>query len=152
MYIDSYLNLIYILCLPFLFCFLLNLYSDNTLLTYGQYVWPNGQVGHCKPYTKEAAQALEKLKTNAARQAAVNAATAKEAPVGKIIAGGALAAGVPAGMAAEYSYYADTRKKAEEERRKREEEKQRKREEVRRRTIDEAKEREAAVAKAMAAK
>lgn len=29
------------------------LYNDNTLLTYGQYIWPNGQVGHCKPYTKE---------------------------------------------------------------------------------------------------
>lgn len=29
-----------------------NLYQDNTLLTYGQYVWPNGQPGHCKPYTK----------------------------------------------------------------------------------------------------
>jgi len=30
---------------------ILNLYNDNTLLTYGQYVWPNGQLGHCKPYT-----------------------------------------------------------------------------------------------------
>jgi glycosyltransferase involved in cell wall biosynthesis len=30
-----------------------NLYQDETLLTYGQYIWPNGQVGHCKPYTKE---------------------------------------------------------------------------------------------------
>jgi len=32
---------------------ILNLYNDDTLLTYGQYVWPNGQVGHCKPYTRE---------------------------------------------------------------------------------------------------
>ena len=48
-------------------------------------------------------------------QAAVNAATAREAPVGKIMAGGALAAGVPAFMAAEYASYADTRKKAQEE-------------------------------------
>ena len=30
-----------------------SLYNDNTLLTYGQYIWPNGQVGHCKAYTKE---------------------------------------------------------------------------------------------------
>lgn len=30
-----------------------NLYQDDTLLTYGQYVWPNGQIGHCSPYTKE---------------------------------------------------------------------------------------------------
>ena len=30
-----------------------NLYQDDTLLTYGQYVWPNGQVGHCKSYTRE---------------------------------------------------------------------------------------------------
>jgi glycosyltransferase involved in cell wall biosynthesis len=29
------------------------LYQDETLLTYGQYVWPNGQIGHCSPYTKE---------------------------------------------------------------------------------------------------
>lgn len=29
-----------------------NLYNDNTLLTYGQYVWPTGQVGHCKAYTE----------------------------------------------------------------------------------------------------
>jgi glycosyltransferase involved in cell wall biosynthesis len=29
-----------------------NLYKDNTLLTYGQYIWPNGQIGHCKPYTE----------------------------------------------------------------------------------------------------
>ena len=30
-----------------------DLYNDETLLTYGQYVWPNGQIGHCKPYTKQ---------------------------------------------------------------------------------------------------
>jgi glycosyltransferase involved in cell wall biosynthesis len=31
-----------------------DLYSNsNTLLTYGQYIWPNGQYGHCKAYTKE---------------------------------------------------------------------------------------------------
>ncbi len=29
------------------------LYDDETLLTYGQYIWPNGQLGHCKPYTPE---------------------------------------------------------------------------------------------------
>ena len=29
------------------------LYQDSTLLTYGQYVWPNMQAGHCKPYTRE---------------------------------------------------------------------------------------------------
>jgi glycosyltransferase involved in cell wall biosynthesis len=29
------------------------LYQDNTLLTYGQYIWPNGQPGHCIPYTEE---------------------------------------------------------------------------------------------------
>ncbi len=29
------------------------LYCDDTLLTYGQYIWPNNQVGHCKAYTKE---------------------------------------------------------------------------------------------------
>lgn len=28
-----------------------DLYQDNTLLTYGQYIWPNGQIGHCVPYT-----------------------------------------------------------------------------------------------------
>jgi len=28
------------------------LYNDDTLLTYGQYIWPNGQIGHCKPYTE----------------------------------------------------------------------------------------------------
>lgn len=28
-----------------------NLYNDDTLLTYGQYIWPNGAIGHCKPYT-----------------------------------------------------------------------------------------------------
>ncbi len=26
------------------------LYNDDTLLTYGQYVWPNGMIGHCKSY------------------------------------------------------------------------------------------------------
>lgn len=26
------------------------LYNDDTLLTYGQYIWPNGAIGHCKPY------------------------------------------------------------------------------------------------------
>lgn len=30
-----------------------DLYDGNTLLTYGQYIWPNGMVGHCIPYTKE---------------------------------------------------------------------------------------------------
>lgn len=30
-----------------------NLYDDKTLLTYGQYIWPNGQIGHCKAYTQE---------------------------------------------------------------------------------------------------
>ncbi len=31
-----------------------SLYDDGkTLLTYGQYIWPNGQIGHCKPYTKK---------------------------------------------------------------------------------------------------
>lgn len=29
------------------------MYADNTLLTYGQYIWPNGMTGHCIPYTKE---------------------------------------------------------------------------------------------------
>lgn len=28
------------------------LYQDDTLLTYGQYIWPNGQIGHCKAYTE----------------------------------------------------------------------------------------------------
>jgi len=36
------------------------LYNDYTLLTYGQYVWPNGQVGHCKPYTREEFENLRK--------------------------------------------------------------------------------------------
>jgi hypothetical protein len=27
-------------------------YNDNTLLTYGQYIWPNGHIGHCKKYTE----------------------------------------------------------------------------------------------------
>jgi len=29
------------------------LYSDDALLTYGQYIWPNNQIGHCKAYTRE---------------------------------------------------------------------------------------------------
>ena len=37
-----------------------NLYQDETLLTYGQYVWPNGQIGHCIPYTN---QTFDKLRT-----------------------------------------------------------------------------------------
>ena len=37
-----------------------NLYQDETLLTYGQYVWPNGQPGHCIAYTKDS---FEKLRT-----------------------------------------------------------------------------------------
>lgn len=36
------------------------LYSDDTLLTYGQYVWPNGQLGHCRPYTEEEFKVLRK--------------------------------------------------------------------------------------------
>jgi glycosyltransferase involved in cell wall biosynthesis len=36
------------------------LYNDNTLLTYGQYIWPNGQIGHCIAYTK---QSFDKLRT-----------------------------------------------------------------------------------------
>ena len=36
------------------------LYNDSTLLTYGQYVWPNGQVGHCRPYTEEEFKVLRK--------------------------------------------------------------------------------------------
>lgn len=36
------------------------LYQDDTLLTYGQYVWPNGQIGHCAPYTKESFAKLRK--------------------------------------------------------------------------------------------
>ncbi len=30
-----------------------NLYDDKTLLTYGQYVWPNGNGGHCIPYNTQ---------------------------------------------------------------------------------------------------
>ena len=30
-----------------------NLYNDETLLTYGQYIWPNGAGGHCIAYTPE---------------------------------------------------------------------------------------------------
>jgi glycosyltransferase involved in cell wall biosynthesis len=29
-----------------------NLYQDDTLLTYGQYAYVNGQLGHCKAYTE----------------------------------------------------------------------------------------------------
>lgn len=36
------------------------LYQDDTLLTYGQYVWPNGQIGHCKPYSKNEFDSLRK--------------------------------------------------------------------------------------------
>lgn len=34
------------------------LYQDDTLLTYGQYVWPNGHAGHCAPYTNETFKTL----------------------------------------------------------------------------------------------
>lgn len=34
------------------------LYNDDTLLTYGQYVWPNGEIGHCRAYTKETFKSL----------------------------------------------------------------------------------------------
>lgn len=27
-----------------------DLYNDSTLLTFGQYIWPNGAIGHCRPY------------------------------------------------------------------------------------------------------
>jgi glycosyltransferase involved in cell wall biosynthesis len=37
-----------------------NLYNDNTLLTYGQYIWPNGQVGHCRSYSKEEFDVIRK--------------------------------------------------------------------------------------------
>ncbi len=37
-----------------------DLYQDSTLLTYGQYVWPNGSVGHCKPYTEAEFKNLRK--------------------------------------------------------------------------------------------
>ena len=30
-----------------------NLYQDDTLLTYGQYIWPSGNIGHCHAYTSE---------------------------------------------------------------------------------------------------
>jgi len=36
------------------------LYQDDTLLTYGQYVWPNGQPGHCKSYSEIEFQNLRK--------------------------------------------------------------------------------------------
>ena len=60
--VDSNLNDDDIICLldgddflirPDVLDILNNLYQDETLLTYGQYIWPNGQVGHCTPYTKE---------------------------------------------------------------------------------------------------
>lgn len=34
------------------------LYNDDTLLTYGQYIWPNGMIGHCKPYTSDSFKLL----------------------------------------------------------------------------------------------
>jgi glycosyltransferase involved in cell wall biosynthesis len=37
-----------------------NLYQEDTLLTYGQYIWPNGQVGHCTPYTEDSFKNLRK--------------------------------------------------------------------------------------------
>jgi glycosyltransferase involved in cell wall biosynthesis len=37
-----------------------NLYQDETLLTYGQYMWPNGTIGHCKPYTEQEFKNLRK--------------------------------------------------------------------------------------------
>jgi glycosyltransferase involved in cell wall biosynthesis len=37
-----------------------NLYNDDTLLTYGQYIWPNGQIGHCRAYTREIFNELRK--------------------------------------------------------------------------------------------
>ena len=30
-----------------------NMYQDETLITYGQYMWPNGNSGHCRQFTKE---------------------------------------------------------------------------------------------------
>ena len=30
-----------------------NLYNDDTFLTYGQYIWPNGANGHCIAYTPQ---------------------------------------------------------------------------------------------------
>ncbi len=39
---------------------LTNLYQDDTLLTYGQYIWPNGRIGHCKAYTKSEFSMLRK--------------------------------------------------------------------------------------------
>jgi glycosyltransferase involved in cell wall biosynthesis len=37
-----------------------NLYQDNTLLTYGQYVWLNGYSGHCQVYTEDTFKILRK--------------------------------------------------------------------------------------------
>jgi glycosyltransferase involved in cell wall biosynthesis len=28
------------------------IYNEDTLLTYGQYIWPNGAIGHCQPYNE----------------------------------------------------------------------------------------------------
>lgn len=39
---------------------LTQLYQGDTLLTYGQYIWPNGHIGHCKPYTREEFSNLRK--------------------------------------------------------------------------------------------
>ena len=36
------------------------MYKDNTLLTYGQYSWPNGSIGHCMPYTTQLFSNLRK--------------------------------------------------------------------------------------------
>lgn len=35
-----------------------SLYNDETLLTYGQYIWPNGMIGHCIPYTEQSFKML----------------------------------------------------------------------------------------------
>ena len=37
-----------------------NLYNDNTLLTYGQYAWPNGAPGHCIAYNSTSFANLRK--------------------------------------------------------------------------------------------
>jgi glycosyltransferase involved in cell wall biosynthesis len=37
-----------------------DMYQDETLLTYGQYQFSNGNIGHCKPYTKEEFDNLRK--------------------------------------------------------------------------------------------
>lgn len=38
-----------------------NLYNDDTLLTYGQYVTTGNNIGHCRPYTRESFKSLRKL-------------------------------------------------------------------------------------------